>query len=81
MAFILASVAYFIPVYFPQVLGASALRWGIWTLAFCLAMSVFTICTGIFIRKTSRYLEFLVFGFLLSRLGFGLFVNYPARID
>lgn len=31
--------------------------------------------------KTSRYPEIIVFGFLFSRLGFGLFVNYPARID
>ena len=79
--FILTSVAYFIPVYFPQIFGASPLRWEIWTLAFCLAMSVFTIYTGIFTRKASRYLEIIVFGFLFSRLGFGLFINYPARID
>ena len=79
--FIMISFAYFIPLYFQQVLGASPLRSGIWTLAFCLAMSVFTICTGIFIRKTGRYLEIIIFGFLFSTLGFGLFVNFPDRIS
>ena len=79
--FIMISVAYFIPLYFQQVLGASPLRSGIWTLAFCLAMSVFTICTGIFIRKTGRYLEIIIFGFLCSTLGYGLFVNFPDHIS
>lgn len=79
--FIMISVAYFIPLYFQQVLGASPLRSGVWTLAFCLALSVFTICTGIFIRKTGRYLEVIIFGFLFSTLGFGLFICFPAHIS
>lgn len=79
--FNLMAVAYFIPLYFQQVLSASPLRSGVWTLAFCLAMSVFTICTGIFIRKTGRYLEVIIFGFLFSTLGFGLFIDYPAHIS
>ena len=79
--FILISVAYFIPLYFQQVLGASPLRSGVWTLAFCLAMSVFTISVGIFIRKTGRYLEAIIFGFLFSTLGLGLFISFPAHIS
>lgn len=79
--FILISVAYFIPLYFQQVLGASPIRSGVWTLAFCLAMSVFTICTGIFIRKTGRYHEVIIFGFLFSTLGFGLLISFPAHIS
>ena len=79
--FILISVAYFIPLYFQQVLGASPLRSGVWTLAFCLAMSVFTISVGIFIRKTGRYLEAIVFGFFFSTLGLGLFITFPAHIS
>ena len=75
------SVAYFIPLYFQQVLGASPLQSGVWILAFCLAMSVFTICTGIFIRRTGRYLEVIIFGFLFSTLGFGLFISFPAHIS
>lgn len=78
--FIMISVAYFIPLYFQQVLGASPLQSGVWTLAFCLAMSVFTICTGIFIRKTGRYLEVIIFGLLFSTLGYGLFISFPAHI-
>lgn len=44
-------------------------------------MSVFTIRFGLFIRKTGRYFDVIIFGFFFSTLGFGLLVNFPAHIS
>lgn len=68
---------YFLPLYFQSVLGATPLLSGVWLLPFALALSLSSIATGIYIKKTGRYLDCIRFGFAFSVLGYGLFYNLP----
>jgi len=69
--------AYFLPLYFQSVLGASALLSGVWLMPLVLSLSFASATTGIYIKKTGRYLDPIIFGFLIATLGFGLFIDLP----
>ncbi|KAG8623439.1 hypothetical protein KVT40_008415 [Elsinoe batatas] len=76
MVFIASS--YYLPLYFQASLGASPLRSGVLLLPTCGALSVTSLGTGFYIRKTGRYLDCIYFGFFFLALGHGLFIDLNA---
>ncbi|PNS20303.1 hypothetical protein CAC42_5753 [Sphaceloma murrayae] len=76
MVFIASS--YYLPLYFQASLGAGPLRSGVLLLPTCAALSVTSLGTGFYIRKTGRYLDCIYFGFFFMTLGTGLFINLTA---
>lgn len=68
---------YFLPLYCQSVLGSSPLMSGVLLLPFAIAMSVTTVSSGIYIKKTGRYLDCIRSGFIILVLGFGLFYDLP----
>ncbi|KFY88351.1 hypothetical protein V498_06810 [Pseudogymnoascus sp. VKM F-4517 (FW-2822)] len=73
------SGSYYLPLYFQAVHGASPVRSGIYLLPYAVVLSLTSACTGIFIRKTGRYLEPIWFGTILMTLGFGLFIDLDVN--
>ncbi|RMZ84941.1 hypothetical protein DV738_g331, partial [Chaetothyriales sp. CBS 135597] len=69
--------AFFIPTYFQAVLSASPLQSAVWLFPWILTVSVFTAVGGIYIKKTGRYFDCMVFSLLTSLLGYGLLYNLP----
>ena len=68
---------YFLPLYCQSVLGSSPLMSGVLLLPFAIAMSVTTVFSGMYIKRTGRYLDCIRFGFVILVLGLGLFYNLP----
>jgi hypothetical protein len=66
---------YYLPLYFQAVLGAKPLLSGVYLLPFALALSFVSGVTGIFIKKTGKYLPPIWFGMTVMCLGFGLFID------
>lgn len=71
-------VAYFLPLYFQSVLGESPLMSGVILLPYVLALSFTSASVGIFLKITGRYVGCIIFGFVLSVLGCGLFYDLPG---
>jgi hypothetical protein len=80
-AFVFNSVAYFVPLYFQIVLGASPLESGTWMLALAIPLALFSASAGWIMEKTGRYLELLRGGLFLMTIGLGLYINFPAYIS
>ncbi|KAF2132901.1 hypothetical protein P153DRAFT_282938 [Dothidotthia symphoricarpi CBS 119687] len=78
-AFVFISGNYYIPLYFQAVLGATPILSGVYLLPQALALSFFSIFTGIFIRKTGQYLPLIWAGMFMMILGFGLFIDLGAN--
>jgi hypothetical protein len=74
-AFVFISGSYYLPLYFQAVLGATPLLSGVYLLPTALSLSFASISTGIFIKKTGKYLPPIYTGFIFLTLGFGLFIN------
>lgn len=74
-SFVFISGNYYIPLYFQSVLGATPILSGVYLLPQAVALSVFSMMTGIIIRKTGQYLPLIWGGMLAMTLGFGLFIN------
>lgn len=72
------SGAYFLPLYFQAVLGASPILSGVYTFPFVLSLSFVSVAAGIFIKKTGKYLPPIWFGMLFMTIGFGLYVDLPV---
>lgn len=75
--FVFISGAYFYPLYFQAVLGASPILSGVYLLPFVLSLSLTTVFVGIFIKKTGQYLPPIYFGVLFMTIGFGLYIDLP----
>ncbi|KAH8905813.1 hypothetical protein BR93DRAFT_860981, partial [Coniochaeta sp. PMI_546] len=73
--FVFISASYYLPLYFQAVLGASPLLSGVYVLPFTISLAVTSSATGIFIRKTGKYLPCIIFGMAVMTLGFGLFLD------
>lgn len=67
----------FLPLYCQSILKASPLPSGAFLLPFAVAISVSTINSGIYVKRTGRYLNCIRFGFVLLVLGLGLFYDLP----
>ncbi|KAK3047141.1 hypothetical protein LTS18_013216, partial [Coniosporium uncinatum] len=79
--FVFISGAYFLPLYFQAVLGASPLLSGVYTLANVVPSSIASVGTGIFIKKTGQYRPPIWFGLTFMTLGWGLFINFGAEAN
>jgi MFS family permease len=71
--------SFFIPLYFQATLGATVIESGIWTLPFALSIATSSAATGIYIKKTGRYLDCIRFAAFFTALGFGLFIDFPEH--
>lgn len=71
------SGAYFFPLYFQAVLGASPILSGVYLLPFVISLSFTSAVIGIFIKKTGQYLLPIQLGMFLMALGFGLYIDLP----
>ncbi|KAL8912622.1 MAG: hypothetical protein Q9172_007470, partial [Xanthocarpia lactea] len=69
--------AYFLPLYFQAVLGASPILSGVYTFPFVLSLSFVSAAVGVFIKKTGQYLPPIWFGMVFMTLGFGLYIDLP----
>lgn len=76
---VFTQASYFLPIYFQSVLGASPLLSGVWILPFAIAVSLTAVAAGGYIKATGRYLDPIRLGLLLTVLGSGLFLYFPAR--
>ena len=77
--FVFISGSFFLPLYFQAVLGASPLMSGVYLFPFVLSLSFASAAVGIYIRKTGQYLPAIWFGMAFMTLGFGLFIDLPAK--
>jgi MFS family permease len=73
--FIFMGEAYYLPLYFQAVLGASPILSGVYLLPFVVAMMVVAALTGLFIQKTGKYVPPLWAGLVLMTLGVGLLID------
>lgn len=74
-AFVFISGNYYLPLYFQAVLGATPILSGVYLLPQAVALSFMSIFTGIFIKKTGKYLPLIWFGMAMMTVGFGLFID------
>lgn len=74
-AAVFISGSYFLPLYFQTVLNASPILSGVYTFPTVLTTSFGSAVVGFYIRKTGRYPEVIQLAFLLTTLGFGLFID------
>ncbi|KAA8642698.1 uncharacterized protein ATNIH1004_009450 [Aspergillus tanneri] len=79
--FILYGTAYFVPFYFQVVIGATPINSAVWSLPLALPLSLFTIGTGLYMRKTGKYLYMIIAGMALSTLGTGLLIDFGAETN
>lgn len=68
---------YYAPLYFQSVLGATPLLSGVYLLPFVMSLSFTSGLTGVFIKKTGKYLPPIWFGMIIMVLGFGLYIDLP----
>lgn len=73
--FVFISVSYYMPLYFQGVLGASALLSGVYVLPFTFVLGAMSAVAGFMIKKTGKYVPFIIGGFTLMTLGYGLFID------
>jgi hypothetical protein len=73
--------SYYLPLYFQAVIGATPLLSGVYLLPFALSLSFASVPTGLFIKKTGRYLPPIWFGLFFMALGFGLFIDLGAKAN
>ena len=73
------SGSYYLPLYFQAILGATPILSGVYLLPTALALSVGSIGTGIFVKKTGAYLPPIWLGFFMMTLGYGLLVDLDAH--
>lgn len=78
-AFVFIPGNYFLPLYFQAVLGATPILSGVYLLPTAIALSIFSIMTGITIRKTGQYRPIIWFGMFMMTLGTGLFIDLGAH--
>ncbi len=69
---------YYLPLYFQAVLGSTPLLSGVYLLPFALSLSFVSGATGIWIKKTGKYLPAIRFGLFVMALGMGLFIDLDA---
>ncbi|KAJ5584472.1 uncharacterized protein N7459_004272 [Penicillium hispanicum] len=73
--FIFMGEAYYLPLYFQAVLGATPIMSGVYLLPLVLSISIFAALTGLFIQKTGKYVPAVWVGLALLALGVGLLIN------
>ena len=79
--FLLYGTAYFVPFYFQVVVGATPINSAVWSLPLAIPLALFTIGTGLYMRKTGKYLYMIIAGMAVSTLGTGLLIDFGAEIN
>ncbi|KAF1359528.1 MFS general substrate transporter [Lizonia empirigonia] len=87
-AFVFIPGNYYLPLYFQAVLGATPILSGVYLLPTAIALSIFSIFTGITIRKTGQYRPIIWFGMFMMTLiiiyqviaGIGVGPNFQAPL-
>lgn len=74
--FVFIGGSFYLPLFFQTVLGHGPIISGVLTLANVLPLSLMSMATGIFIRKTGQYLPPIWFGMTFMTIGFGLFLDF-----
>jgi hypothetical protein len=77
--YVFISGSYYLPLYFQAVIGATPLLSGVYLLPYALALSFVSAATGVFIKKTGKYLPPIWFGLVLMTIGFGLFIDLDSK--
>lgn len=72
------SGAYFFPLYFQAVLGATPILSGVYLFPFVLSLSFTSMFVGIFMKKTGQYLPPIWVGLFMMTVGFGLYIDLPV---
>ncbi|KAF9886512.1 hypothetical protein FE257_011419 [Aspergillus nanangensis] len=67
--------SYFLPLYFQTALAKTPISSGVYLLPYAVSLSIASSLTGLFIRKTARYVDAIQFGMVAMTLGFGLFID------
>ncbi|GAB7364393.1 hypothetical protein MBLNU230_g4936t1 [Neophaeotheca triangularis] len=70
--------SYYLPLYFQAIRGLGPLLSGVYLLPTAISLSISSIATGIFIRKTGLFLPPIYTGVFFLVLGYGLFVDFSA---
>jgi len=70
---------YYLPLYFQAVLGATPLLSGVYLIPFALSLSLVSGVTGVYIKKTGKYLPPIWFGMTVLTLGMGLFIDLGSN--
>jgi len=73
--FVYISDAYFLPEYFQIVLGASPLLSGVYLFPSAITLSLAAASTGIFMKKTGKFIPAIWFGVTFLILGHGLYID------
>jgi len=73
------SGSYWLPLYFQAVLRATSLQSGLYILPYMVTLSVSSVFSGVYIRKTGKYSPAIISGMALMTLGFGLYVDLDAH--
>lgn len=68
--------SFYLPFYFQSVLGHTPIISGVLFLASVVSLSLTSIVSGLFIRKTGHYLPPIWFGMSFLTLGFGLYLDF-----
>jgi hypothetical protein len=79
--FVFIAGTYYLPLYFQAVLGASPLLSGVYLLPFAFSLSFVSALTGVFIKKTGKYLPAIWFGMAVLVLGVGLFQDWDVTAN
>lgn len=79
--FAFMGVTYYLPLYFQAVLGATPLLSGVYVLPLALSLSFVSALTGVFIKKTGKYLPPIWFGMSILTVGCALFVDLPINAN
>lgn len=69
-------VIYYLPIYFQSIDGVSAIGSGVHNLPFIIAVSIFTVVSGILISVTSYPAPFIVAGASVATVGCGLIYTF-----
>ncbi|PBP18798.1 major facilitator superfamily transporter [Diplocarpon rosae] len=77
--FVFIAGTYYLPLFFQAVLGATPLLSGVYLLPFAMSLSITSGFTGVFIKKTGKYLPAVWFGMSFMLLGFGLYIDFPRH--
>ncbi|PBP18822.1 major facilitator superfamily transporter [Diplocarpon rosae] len=77
--FVFIAGTYYAPLFFQAVLGATPLLSGVYLLPFAMSLSITSGFTGVFIKKTGKYLPAIWFGLSFMLLGFGLYIDFPRH--
>jgi hypothetical protein len=75
--FVYISDAYFLPEYFQMALGAPPLLSGVYLFPSAITLSFAAASTGIFMKKTGKFIPAIWFGTIFLILGHGLYTDLP----